>query len=102
MATNDNIKELFEKFVKIEHEIKLLQDDKKELLSNYKDRINPKVFQSALRAAKIKSKFTFDQIDNLGDAEIHLMGSFAIGAATLFPNNDVILFSRCSFLNVFI
>lgn len=68
MATNDNIKELFEKFVKIEHEIKLLQDDKKELLSNYKDRINPKVFQSALRAAKIKSKFNqggrdeFDQI----------------------------------------
>ena len=40
----------------IENEIKLLQDDKKELLEKYKEKIDPKAFSSALRAAKIASK----------------------------------------------
>ena len=56
MATNQDIKELFDRFVRIEHEIKLLQDDKKQLLSEFKERVDPKAFQSALRAAKIMSK----------------------------------------------
>ena len=56
MATSNDIKDLFEKYVRIEHEIKLLQDDKKELLSGFKDKVDPKVFQSALRAAKSKTK----------------------------------------------
>jgi hypothetical protein len=33
-----------------------LQDDKKELLSRNKEKIDPKAFQSALRAAKIVAK----------------------------------------------
>ena len=56
MATNEDIKELFERFMRIEGEIKTLQDDKKELLAEFKDRIEPSAFRSALRAAKIKSK----------------------------------------------
>lgn len=57
MATSNDVKELFEKYIRIEHEIKLLQDDKKELLSGFKDKVDPKVFPpSALRAAKAKTK----------------------------------------------
>ena len=56
MATSDDIKELLEKYMRIENEIKLLQDDKKELLDGYKEKIDPKAFSSALRAAKIASK----------------------------------------------
>ena len=67
MATNNDIKDLFDRYVRIEHEIKLLQQDKKELLAEYKDKINPKSFQSALRAVKIisgvkpENKQEFDQ-----------------------------------------
>ena len=56
MATNQEIKDLLEKYMRIENEIKLLQEDKKELLSSYKDKIDPKAFASALRAAKISAK----------------------------------------------
>ena len=56
MATNNDIKDLFARYIKIDHEIKLLQDDRKQLLQEFKDRIDPAAFQSALRSAKIKSK----------------------------------------------
>jgi hypothetical protein len=56
MATNQEIKEILENYLRIENEIKLLQDDKKELLSRNKEKIDPKAFQSALRAAKIVAK----------------------------------------------
>ena len=56
MATNQEIKELLKRYLTIENEIKLLQDDKKDLMSEYKDKIDTKAFQSALRAAKIISK----------------------------------------------
>jgi len=71
MATNKDIKELLEKYMSIENEIKLLQDDKKELLAGYKEKIDPKAFSSALRAAKISSKVNpqdkqeFDQALNV-------------------------------------
>ena len=68
MATTNDVKDLFEKYVRIEHEIKLLQDDKKELLSNFKEKVDPRVFQSALRAAKMKSKLkqsARDEFDNV-------------------------------------
>ena len=53
MPTNNDIKELFDRFIRIENEIKLLQDDKKSLLEEFKDRIGPASFRAALRAAKI-------------------------------------------------
>jgi len=68
MTTSNDISDLFERYSRIENEIKLLQDDKKQLLSEFKDRIDPKAFQSALRSAKIKAKLKarevqdFDQI----------------------------------------
>ena len=71
MATNADISELFSRYTRIENEIKLLQDDRKELLSEFKDRIDSKSFQSALRSAKIKAKLKpaevqdFDQVLNI-------------------------------------
>lgn len=56
MATNQEIKDLLSRYLNLENEIKLLQDDKKQLLAEYKDRVDPKAFQSALRAAKIITK----------------------------------------------
>jgi len=56
MATNDDINELLNRYLTIENEIKTLQDDRKNLLAEFKDRIDPKSFQSALRAAKIKAR----------------------------------------------
>jgi uncharacterized protein (UPF0335 family) len=61
MATNQDIQELFERYMRVEAEIKLLQDNKKQLLAEFKDRIDPKAFQSALRAVKIISKVKPDE-----------------------------------------
>tara|TARA_B100000131_G_scaffold102069_1_gene99063 strand:+ start:11078 stop:11341 length:264 start_codon:yes stop_codon:yes gene_type:complete len=56
MATNQDVNELFERYTRIENEIKLLQEDKKVLLAEFKDRVDPKAFQSALRSAKIRAR----------------------------------------------
>jgi len=54
--TNGDVKELFERYMSIENEIKMLQDDKKQVLAEFKDRVEPKVFRAALSAAKNKAK----------------------------------------------
>ena len=56
MADKEIIHELVEKILRIEGEVALLQDDKKSLLSDYKDKIDIKVFNAALRVARIKAK----------------------------------------------
>ena len=48
--TNNDVKELFDRYVSIENEIKLLQEDKKQVLAEFKDRVEPKVFKAALTA----------------------------------------------------
>ena len=58
MATNTDISELLKKYTTIESEIKFLQDDKKQLLAEFKDKVDPKAFQAALRTAKIMSKIS--------------------------------------------
>ena len=56
MADKETIHELVEKILTIEGEVALLQDDKKSLLAEYKDKIDIKVFNAALRVARIKAK----------------------------------------------
>ena len=58
MTTKADILELVEKLLVIENETKLLQQDRKELLTEYKDKIDIKAFNAALRIAKIKSKLS--------------------------------------------
>ena len=54
--TSNDVKELFERYMSIDNEIKMLQDDKKQVLAEFKDRVEPKVFRAALAAAKNKAK----------------------------------------------
>ena len=61
MAINKDIEDLFRRYTTIEAEIKTLQEDKKVLLAEFKDRIDPRAFQSALRAAKIIAKVKPDE-----------------------------------------
>ena len=62
MTTSSDISELFERYMRIENEVKLLQDDKKQLLAEFKERVDTKAFQSALRSAKIKAKIKSDEM----------------------------------------
>ena len=68
MATNSDINELFERYTRIENEIKLLQEDRKQLLAEFKDRVGPKAFQSALRSAKIRAKLKTDEVQDFDQA----------------------------------
>ena len=76
MATNEDIRDLLKKYLNIENEIKLLQEDRKHLMAEYKDKIDPKAFQSALRAARIiakvnpQEKQTFDQALDILEKEL--------------------------------
>ncbi len=74
--TNDDVKDLFEKYMQIENEIKTLQEDKKSVLAEFKDRVSPKVFRTALSAAKAKARLKphegneFDQVMELLEDEL--------------------------------
>jgi uncharacterized protein (UPF0335 family) len=76
--TNNDIKDLFDKYIRVENEIKLLQEDKKELLAEFKDRVEPKVFKAALSAARAKSKLKphesndFDAVMMLIESELSI------------------------------
>jgi uncharacterized protein (UPF0335 family) len=56
MISKNLIHELVDKILRIEGEVTLLQEDKKAILSEYKEKIDIKVFNAALRVARIKSK----------------------------------------------
>ena len=59
-----NIKELAERLIRVENELKLLQDDKKALFEEFKNKLDLKAFKAAVQIAKIRSK--------LGDSEFQL------------------------------
>jgi len=61
MALTETIEEFVEKLVRIENEKKLLQEEQKNLFSEYKDRLDVKAVRAAVQIAKIKSR--------LGDSE---------------------------------
>lgn len=62
--TNDAAKELFDRYMTIENEIKVLQEDKKSLLEEFKDRVDPKAFKAAMAAAKAKAKLKPHEANN--------------------------------------
>ena len=61
MATNEQIKELIDKVLRIENEKKLLGEDLKNLYADHKELVDLKAFKAALQIARIKQK--------LGDSE---------------------------------
>ena len=76
MATNEDIQSLFERYTNIENEIKLLQEDKKLLLAEFKEKVGAKAFQAALRAAKAAAKLKpeeksdYDQVLHIVEQEL--------------------------------
>lgn len=64
---SETVKELVERLTRIESEQKLLSEDKKHLIAEYKDKLDVKAVQAAIRVAKIRAKRdTSDQeFDNI-------------------------------------
>jgi uncharacterized protein (UPF0335 family) len=56
MAESEIVTELVERLTRIENELKLLQEDRKVLFDEYKEKLDLKAFKAAVRIAKIKSK----------------------------------------------
>ena len=56
MAESDIVTELVERLTRVENEMKLLQEDRKVLYEEYKEKLDLKAFKAAVRIAKIKSK----------------------------------------------
>ena len=60
----DVVLELVERLINVENEIKLLQEDKRNLFDEYKEKLDVKAVKAAIQIAKIKSR--------LGDSEIEV------------------------------
>lgn len=54
--TSTDFTELLERYKNIENEIKLLQEDKKQVLEEFKDKVSPKAFKAALASARNRAK----------------------------------------------
>lgn len=50
------VKEFMERLTSIENEMKLLSDDRKALVEEYKDKIDLKALSAAIRIVKIRAK----------------------------------------------
>ena len=63
--TSETVRELVEKITQIDNEIKLLQDDRKELLEDYKDKLDLKAFKAAMRIVKLRENVDGTELDNI-------------------------------------
>ena len=59
--------EFIQKYISIENEQKILAEDRKILISDYKDKLDVKAVQAALRVVRMKSKLDVsdDEFDNM-------------------------------------
>jgi uncharacterized protein (UPF0335 family) len=64
MDKKDIIFELVDRLLVVENELKTIQEDKKNLLDEYRNKIDIKAFKAAIQIAKIRSR--------LGDSEVAL------------------------------
>ncbi len=63
--TKDVVKELVEKVTSIDNEIKLLQEDRKALLEEYKEKLDLKAFKAAMRIVKMRENVDNAELDNI-------------------------------------
>ena len=77
MVTED-VKTLFERWQTIDNEIALLREDKKEVLAEFKDRVEPKVFRAALASAKRKAKLKPQESNDYDQVLLMLENEFGI------------------------
>ena len=59
------VKELVEKLTTVNNEIKLLQLDRKELLAEYKEKLDIKAFKAAMRISKMREDVNEMELDNI-------------------------------------
>ena len=64
MATRELVLEFVERYLNIENEKKLLSDDQKQLVDEFKEKLDVKAVKAAIQIAKIRSR--------LGDSEVEL------------------------------
>jgi|LakMenEpi03Aug12_release.lakeMendotaPanAssembly.Ray.scaffolds.fasta_scaffold537415_3 uncharacterized protein (UPF0335 family) len=69
MSTTDKaaIAELVERIKQIDNEIKLLQEDRKTVLDDYKDKLDIKAFKAALRIVKLRKDVDEQELDSIID-----------------------------------
>ena len=70
MAVKEVVLELVERLLTIENELKLLQEDRKILFAEYKDKLDVKAFKAAIKIAKIKTgldQVSGAELDNILD-----------------------------------
>ncbi len=65
MVTKEVISELTERLQSIENEIKLLQSDKRELLSDFSDKIDIKAFKAAWSLTKAKKNINDSEFEQI-------------------------------------
>ncbi len=63
--TKEIVQELIEKITSIDNEIKLLQEDRKTLLEDYKDKLDIKAFKAAVRIIKLRENVDNGELDNI-------------------------------------
>ncbi len=68
MAIRQHVKELAAKLTSIENEIKLLQEDRRDLLADYKDKIDVKAFRAAWVILKKKENVDEAELDSILEA----------------------------------
>ena len=68
--TSETLKEFVEKLLLVENERKLLVEDRKVLITEYKDKLDVKAVQAAMRIVKIKSQLdtSDDELENIVSA----------------------------------
>lgn len=59
------VKELVEKLTTVNNEIKLLQLDRKELLGEYREKLDIKAFKAAMRISKMREEVNELELDNI-------------------------------------
>lgn len=65
--TNETVKELINRINQIDNEIKLLQEDRKGVLEDYKDRLDIKAFKAAMKIVKIRESVDSSELDQIID-----------------------------------
>jgi uncharacterized protein (UPF0335 family) len=63
--TSETVRELVEKITQIDNEVKLLQEDRKTVLEEYKDKLDLKAFKAALRIVKLRENVDNTELDNI-------------------------------------
>ena len=68
MSKQDDVKELIEKITGIDNEVKLLQEDRKTVIEEYKGKLDLKAFKAALRILKVRENVEDKaELDNILD-----------------------------------